>query len=248
LAIFVTIFIAINYDIFLNIISKIRLKYLQIIILFSALLFNPIREYLSNKLLTLLDVFITLNNPSEYYLEKINNFFLILAFFSIIVFFVLFFYQRKNIEKDSSAVMNILFLSIFFILPSLLSINNNQSLINTFKYSLEKDSSYKLEKVTKEKKEEKTFMMIRYVNNNIKGHDLVIVDTTPFSSARYNFWFYTENNKRLIEQKNNNFPNYTPSDEFHFITNNPLDEKTKQNCTKQKGYDDVILLKCHQPI
>jgi len=245
LTIFIVIFIAQNYAVFLSVLNKIKLRYLQLIILFSVLLSDSVRHYLSNKILIFFNKIIILTSPAEYYLKKVDSFLLLLALFSVVVFIALFFSLRKNSDKRMPALTNNLLLSVFFVLPFLFTLNNNQDIFNTFRYAFEKNASQKIEMVVQSNKEKEALEVATYINKAIKNNTSpIIIDASQFNSMHYSLWFYINNNQRLIKQTNGEFPANVDYEKFYFLTNQKSYEDIKENCINKKTFSSVFLLEC----
>ena len=239
----VAIFIAVNYQFFLEIINKIKIIHLQPIIILSALLLNSVREYSSLIIFEIFKKITIFTNPHEYYLLKINLFLILLAFFSIILFVFILFYRKKFYWKKEFPMTSVLFILILFIFPSLFTLNNNQNVINTFRYSLSNNIPYKLEKVLPNKKEKDAFLAINYINKHVGSDMPVLITTKQFNSIKYNFWLYTANNKRLVSIDSLE-EGALPLGESYLLINKSEDKKIKNKCSIEKTFYNTILLKC----
>ncbi|MDZ7611972.1 MAG: hypothetical protein U5L10_04375 [Candidatus Moranbacteria bacterium] len=198
LSVFVAIFIAMNYEVFLDVLKKIRLTHLKFLLTLPLILFIPtIRDYMVECLMSLLDKITILTNSNSYYLDKLNSFLLLLAVSSLTLFIFIYFYQKYK-KKEAFNMVNLLFIIIFFIIPSLFTINNNQSIINTFKYSLHKNEALKIQKASKNKGEKTAFEAIDYINQSIDSNSQIVLKDMPFS---FNFWLYTKNNRRIVKDE-----------------------------------------------
>ena len=243
LSIFVAIFIAFHYQVIWNIFQKIQIKYLKAIIVFFIFLFPYIRDFTSQEIFSLLNKIIITTNTDIYYLEKINLGLLFLGLSSVLSFFAIHFYEKKTTRKTNPSLVNTLFLGIFFIVPAIFTINNNQNIINTFKYSLDSNQPKKTEEVTQSMGEKSALQAVDYINTNIDRDKIIFVDISP----KFLFWLYTDNNKRIIsEQEKLNI-----YEEFYIIS--PTEDKNdkeipeKSNtCTIKEKTGTFSLWRCEK--
>ncbi|HRY82211.1 MAG TPA: hypothetical protein P5232_00685 [Candidatus Moranbacteria bacterium] len=246
---FATIFIAFNYEIFLNIINKIKINYLLSIGSLSFFLIKPIRIYLAGKIVFILNNYIILTNPYIYYIEKVNSLLIIVASVSLTIFIVLLFRKNKFKINSQNNPINTSFLLFFFIIPSLFFLNNNQNIINTFRYCLIKDDTKKLALVIEDRKIEEALNVAHYINNNIKNDTTIIINDSLFGSARHNLWFYTNNNKRLLRQEDVSKSEKRSLNNFYLLAKNDkiqISSTINESCMSEKIFSSTILLKCNR--
>ena len=156
-------------------------------------------------------------------------------------------YQKYNNGKGLNLI-NLLFIIIIFVIPILLTINNNQSIINTFKYSFSNNDALKIQKVSKNKSEKTTFEAINYINQSMDPNSTIVIKDMP---ASFNFWLYIKNNRRIVKSEDAFYQNNQLPSNFYLLLNNQEisnEEEIKKgfNCFTEKELSYSTFWKCQK--
>jgi len=168
-----SVFVAYNYSLVYKFLIK--YKYLKYISIFSIFIIPSIRNHAVHVLYDVIRKASPLQNPKIYYLDRLNILLLYFPLFSLISFSVLLYlekYKRKT-ESERKVFQNLIFISLFFIIPYTITLNNNQSIGGTithiFSSDIDKLRTYPADA------DKKLYKMIDFVNKNIDLNKKILV-------------------------------------------------------------------------